>query len=122
MVKVLKKLRSDHFEAASHITRNGSHIKDADLAKLLNDLNENANILSLTSAAGGGGAATEDDNVVAGLLATDTVLSVSQKTPGANDLPLLGFADQKDGSMDFLYSADPGAGAVVTLLVLRATK
>ena len=115
----LKKIEADHFEGGSNLDKGSRKRGNQHLEEIIADLQANSNILKLTSDAGSGGAATEDDNPVAGLKADDIVLSVSQKTPGANSLPLLGYADQKDGSMDFIYSADPGAGAVVEILVAR---
>jgi hypothetical protein len=77
-----------------------------------------ANILALESDASAGGAA-EEVLVIDGLLATDTILSVTQMTPGANDLPLLGYSDQDDDELNVIYSADPGAGAVIVVQVKR---
>lgn len=54
-----------------------------------------------------------------GLLATDTILAASQKTKGANSLPLLGFGTPGAGTIPLSYSADPGANGVVRLLVMR---
>src|SRR5690606_40934822 len=49
---------------------------------------------------------------VTGLLTTDVILAVSQSVPGANDLPLLGFAMGGNADeLDATWSADPGAGA-----------
>lgn len=77
-----------------------------------------ASILVFTSAASAGGGATEA-LVVTGLLATDTVLSVSQKTPGANSLPLLGHSTLANNALTAIFSADPGAGAVIIVAVKR---
>ena len=118
-MKVLETLRRSHFDGASNITRNGSTKSDKDLATLINELNENANIVSLTSDAGGGGAAAEAMTVT-GLLATDTILSVSQSVKGANNLPLLSFNTLAADALTCNWSADPGAGAKVLILVLRA--
>ena len=119
-LKALSELKANHFEGGSNLTDGGKKQNGEDLASLLNDVMGNANIVKLTSDAGAGGAATENDLAVSGLLAADTILSVSQRVAGANSLPLLGWADQKDGSLDFVYSADPGAGAICEVLVLRA--
>lgn len=75
-------------------------------------------ILRFNSSAGAGGAATEA-MVVTGLLASDTILSVSQKTPGANSLPLLGWSTQANNSVTAIWSADPGAGSVILVAVKR---
>lgn len=71
-----------------------------------------------TSAAGGGGSANQVF-VVAGLLASDTILSVSQKTPGAAALPILGYSTQANNALTGIYSADPGAGSVIIVAVKR---
>lgn len=73
---------------------------------------------AVTCTAGAGGAATEV-LVCTGLLATDTVLAVSQKTPGANSLPLLGWSTLANDAITGIWSADPGAGAVVLVGVKR---
>jgi hypothetical protein len=75
-------------------------------------------ILALSSSPGAGGAASEA-MTVPGLLASDTVLSVSQSVPGANSLPLLGFNTQANNSLTVEFSADPGAGAVILVAVKR---
>lgn len=64
-----------------------------------------------------GGTATETVAVI-GLRATSKVLSVSQMTKGASDLPLLGWANVADDSLDIVYSADMGAGAVVRVVFI----
>lgn len=77
-----------------------------------------SNLLALSSTAGAGGAATEV-MVVTGLLSTDTILSVSQKTVGGNALPLLGFNTQANNALTAVWSADPGAGSVILVAVKR---
>ena len=74
----------------------------------------------LTSTAGAGGAATEA-MVLTGLLTTDTILSVTQKTKGANNLPLLGYTTQAANALTAVWSANPGAGSVIVVTVLRLT-
>ena len=76
-------------------------------------------VSGITSSAGAGGGATEA-MVATGLLTTDTVLSVTQKTKGANDLPLLGWSTQAANAITGIWSADPGAGAVVQVTLSRA--
>lgn len=56
---------------------------------------------------------------VTGLGASDTILAVTQSTAGANSLPLLGWSNQLADSLDLVYSADPGDGSVVKVLVLK---
>ena len=82
------------------------------------DARVDAGILYFDSAAGAGGTASETMTVT-GLLATDEILSVTQMTPGANSLPMLGFANQDDDALDITWSADPGAGSVVRVAVKR---
>jgi len=77
-----------------------------------------ANLLFIDSAPGAGGGATEALTVT-GLLATDTILGVSQSVPGANSLPLLGFNTQALGLLTGVWSADPGAGAVIRVAIKR---
>lgn len=75
-------------------------------------------IKTFTSTAGTGAAATEA-MVLTGLLATDTILAVTQKTKGANNLPLLGYTTQANNALTCVWSAAVGAGAVVVVTVLR---
>jgi len=71
-----------------------------------------------TSSAGAGGAATEVMTLT-GILSTDTILAVSQSVDGANSLPLLGFNTLANDALTGVWSADPGAGAVIVVSVLR---
>lgn len=73
-------------------------------------------IAVVTCNAGAGGAATEV-LVCTGLLTTDTVLAVTQKTSGANSLPLLGWSTLATNAITGIWSANPGAGSVVQVLV-----
>ncbi len=75
-------------------------------------------VLVFTSAAGAGGAATEAMTVT-GLATTDTILSVTQKTPGLNSLPLIGYSTQATNALTAIFSADPGAGAVIVVAIKR---
>ena len=75
-------------------------------------------IKTFTSTAGTGAAATEA-MALTGLLATDTILAVTQKTKGANNLPLLGYTTQANNALTCVWSATVGAGAVVVVTVLR---
>lgn len=79
---------------------------------------QNKALLTFTSAAGAGGAATEALTVT-GLAATDTILAVSQSVKGANSLPLLGFNTLATNHLTGVWSADPGAGSVIIVTVLR---
>lgn len=100
----------------------------ADNVFLLNRMNSVArktglgdllNIQVYASSAGAGGAATEA-MVVTGLAAGDTILAVTQSTKGANSLPLLGWSTQAANSLTGVWSANPGAGSVIQVLVLKA--
>ena len=119
MFNLLKLLRPDHFEGHKNVAKGHEKGKENSLVSLINKLMQNSNIVKLTSDASGGGTATEDDLTVTGLLVADDILSVTQRVVGANSLPLLGWADQKKGSLDFMYSADPGAGAIMEVVVRR---
>lgn len=85
----------------------------------VNGLGDQINIQKYVSSAGAGGGATEA-MVLTGLAADDTILAVTQKTEGANDLPLIGYTTQAADALTCTWSADPGAGAVVEVLVLKA--
>lgn len=76
-------------------------------------------ILTFDSAASVGGAATEAMTVT-GLLATDKILAVTQSVKGAANLPLLGYNTQIANGLTAVWSATPGAGAVIKVTVLRA--
>jgi len=95
---------------------------------LLNKMNSTASRVELgseldirvyESTAGAGGAATEA-MVLTGLAAADTILSVSQKTKGANNLPLLGWTTQAANALTAVWSANPGAGSVIIVTVKKA--
>lgn len=75
-------------------------------------------VLCYQSAASAGGAATEA-LAVSGLLASDSIVSVSQKSAGANGMPLLGYDFLGAGSLTGIWSVDPGAGAVLHVCVGR---
>lgn len=81
-------------------------------------LDPRTNVICYESAAGSGGAATEAMTVT-GVLAADTVVSVSQKTKGANNVALLGWSTVAADSVTGVWSQDPGAGAVVSVCVGR---
>lgn len=75
-------------------------------------------ILVFTSNASAGGSANEV-YVVTGLLSTDTILSVSQSVKGANSLPLLGYNTLVNNALTGVYSADPGANAIIKVNIKR---
>ncbi len=95
---------------------------------LLNKMNSTAQKVGLgdeldirvyESAAGAGGASTEAMTVT-GLGASDTILAVTQKTKGANNLPLLGYTTQAANALTAVWSGNPGAGSVIVVTVKKA--
>ena len=76
----------------------------------------------LDSSASSGGNASETLTVT-GLLTTDTVVSARMTTAGANNVAVKTFAKTcaVNGQYIVVWTADPGANAVVTLGVQRAT-
>lgn len=109
-----------------------SSIADADLLTIVQNkvnkkvswfvaqqsLNISRHIFALPSSAGAGGSASAVMSVP-GLLAGDLIIAVTQKVPGSNNLPIIGFNTQVDGFLTIQYSADPGAGAVILVSVAR---
>lgn len=83
----------------------------------INKLNGNASVV-VECGASAGGAATEALTCT-GLTATDTVLAVTQRVKGANSLPLLGYSTLGTNTITGVWSADPGANAVVRVLIRR---
>lgn len=76
----------------------------------------------LDSSASAGGSANETLTVT-GLLTTDTVVSARMTTEGANNVAVKTFAKTcaVNGQYAVEWTADPGAGAVVTVAIQRAT-
>jgi ABC-type uncharacterized transport system permease subunit len=56
--------------------------------------------------------------LVAGLLTTSTIWSVTQRVKGGSNLPLLGFAQTTNGQIDLTYLADPSTGVVVRVVFI----
>ena len=54
--------------------------------------------------------------LVAGLLTTSTIWSVTQITPGAANLPILGFSNTVNGQINILYLGDPSTGVTVRVV------
>jgi hypothetical protein len=75
-------------------------------------------ILVFTSNASVGGAATEALTVT-GILATDTILGVTQKIAGANNTAITGYNTLANNSLTVTWTANPGAGAVVIVSIQR---
>lgn len=125
-------ITTKHFEGGKNLTQGSKHGTAGTLADLVIALQtadaaatasislkqNSAGLVAITCGAGAGGAGAEA-LTCNGLLATDTVLSVSQKTPGANSLPLLGWSTLVANGLTGVWSADPGAGSVVLVAVKR---
>lgn len=112
-------VKSSHFEGGKNLSQPYQKKGEKTLAALMLQLQKDANALvKYSSAATAGGAATEAV-VVTGLGATDAILAVTQKTKGANSLPLLSWSTQGANTLTLIYSADPGAGAIVDVLVKK---
>jgi hypothetical protein len=54
--------------------------------------------------------------LVAGLLTTSTIWSVTQITPGASNLPILGFSCTVNGQINLLYLGDPSTGVTARVV------
>jgi hypothetical protein len=54
--------------------------------------------------------------LVAGLLTSSTIWSVTQVTPGASNLPILGFSNTVNGRINILYLGDPSTGVKVRVV------
>lgn len=111
-------LGDDYFAGNQNLSKGHTRGGDKHLATILNEKLDAANIMVFTSTAGAGGGATAA-MVVTGLKTTDVILSVVQKTKGANSLPLLGWTTVAANSVTAVWSADPGAGSVIVVTVKR---
>ncbi len=76
-------------------------------------------ITTLDSAVSVGGAASETLTVT-GLVTTDTILGVTQKTQGANAEALTEYGTVGTGTLAVKWTGNPGGGAVVRVLIRRA--
>lgn len=86
---------------------------------LVDAWNAQQEIMSFTSEASAGGAASEAVTLT-GLLDTDTVIAVTQKTAGAGTgKNLIGWSTIANDALTVTWNNDPGAGAVVVAVVLR---
>ena len=106
-------IRSSHFDANKNITLGSRRDKEQRiLPELLGQ--------PLDSDASVGGGATETISV-SGLTAKDEILGAFLKTPGAIATSVLVSASHgtAEGDIDCQFSADPGAGAIVRLIVRR---
>lgn len=79
--------------------------------------------LSLLDSAVSAGGAANETLTVTGLLTTDVVISARMTTEGANNVAVKTFAKACAiaGQYAVEWTADPGAGAIVTLAIQRAS-
>jgi hypothetical protein len=107
-------IRGNHFDANKNITLGGRRAK---ASKILPELLGQP----LDSAASAGGGATETI-AVSGLTFKDEILGAFLKTPGGTATSALVSAvhGTAEGTIDCSFTADPGAGAVVRLIVRRS--
>lgn len=82
-------------------------------------LGDLVNIQVYSSSATVGGSATETITVT-GLAAADTIIGVSMKTKGANAVSVAGNTTQAANALTVVFTADPGAAAIVRVTVLKA--
>lgn len=79
-----------------------------------------SSIQKISSAASAGGAASEALTVT-GLLTTDTILAVTQSVQGANAEAPTGWNTQILNGLTVTWTGNPGAGAVIDVLVSRSS-
>lgn len=85
----------------------------------LNGKLDAAKLVTIDSAASAGGSASETLTFT-GLAVGDTILALTPKTVGANAAALRAFGTVAANQLPVTFTADPGAGAVVRALVLKA--
>jgi len=87
------------------------------------NLGDLVNIQKYDSAASAGGAATETLTVT-GLAAGDTILAVSQVTKGALGTALIKWTDtsRTANQLAVEWTGNPGAGAVIRVVVQKAAQ
>ena len=101
-------------------TEQATLLKQDEMIDLLNAQASSASeMLAIDSDASSGGNATETMTVT-GLLESDEILSVTQKTAGGNGTAVVSYDNQADDALDITWTADPGAGAVIQVMVKRA--
>jgi len=106
-------VKANHFEGGKNIAAGGTEGAGKDLASVINSIAQ-----TYDSSASAGGGATESLNVT-GLKSTDKILGVHVKTKGANAVGIAGWSNQADDSLDVDFTADPGVGAIVQVVVQR---
>ena len=106
-------LESSHFEAGKNLNKGSRQLGSE---KILVELIPQP----LSSSASSGGSATETLDV-AELKKTDEVVSFTQTTLGGGigKTLLLAKTGSADGKLDCEWDADPGAGSIVKILVVR---
>lgn len=109
-------LQNDHFEGNKNTSKGQEKGRQADLATLLNNVNR-----PLLSAATAGGAADEA-LAVEGLKADDEIVAVVGAVVGGNSVAVAGWSAQVAGQVMVHFTADPGAGNKVNVLVRRKPK
>lgn len=65
------------------------------------------------------GGAPSEVMTITGLGATDTILAVTQVTPGAANLAIIGFSAQGPNTLTITWTGNPGAGAIVRVSVKK---
>lgn len=76
-------------------------------------------LIRIESDAGAGGGATET-MTFNGLRADDEIMALSQKTAGASGGAPVAWDSQAADALDVSWDMDPGAGAVLVLMVRRS--
>jgi len=113
-----KKIKLNHFEGGKNLTQGQEQAKEQHLAKLVQDLEAEGQVLAFQSDAGAGGGATEAMTFT-GLKTTDQILGVTQRVPGGNNLAMIGWNTLIANGMTIVWAADPGANAIVVVEVKR---
>lgn len=107
-------LEASHFEAGKNLNNGARQLgSEKILVELL------PQVAPLSSASQGG--SSTETLKVDGMLSTDEVVSFNQTSVGGGigKTLLLASPGTDDGDLDCEWDADPGAGAVVKVLVLR---
>lgn len=73
-------------------------------------------VITSDPSAGGG---TSESLTITGILSSDTILSVTQQTAGANNTAITGYNSLGDDTLTITWTGDPGAGAIVIVSVRR---
>ena len=77
---------------------------------------DSAKVAAIDCTASAGGAASEALTCT-GLIATDTIFAVSQKTAGANGTAIVSYTGLGTNALTVAWTADPGAGSIIKVLV-----